>query len=93
VDDRRAVEARVQLASTLRLLDRPGEAVALLEELDLDALAPDRADWVRAFLALALAEAGDPAGAARTALEGLATHLTQYGAVVTRYAAELGADD
>jgi Tetratrico peptide repeat len=31
VDERRAVEARVQLASTLRLLGRPPEAVSVLE--------------------------------------------------------------
>lgn len=89
IDERRAVEARVQLASTLRLLGRPHEAVTVLDELDLSSLPPDRADWVRAFLALALADTGDAKAAARTALEGLSNHLTQYRAVVARYAAEL----
>jgi tetratricopeptide (TPR) repeat protein len=92
VDERRAVEARVQLASTLRLLGRPQEAVAVLEELDLSSLPLDRADWVRAFLALALADAGNPKAAARIALEGFSNHLTQYGAVVARYAADLSQD-
>lgn len=89
VDERRAVEARVQLASTLRLLGRAHEAVTVLGEIDLSSLPPDRADWVRAFLALALAGAGDPAAAARVALEALSSHLTQYRAAVARYAAEL----
>jgi hypothetical protein len=61
----------------------------VLEELDLSSLPSDRGDWVRTFLALALADAGNPKAVARTALEGLSNHLTQYRAVVTRYAAEL----
>ena len=85
LDPRRAVEAHVQLASTLRVLGRAGEAIDLLAEIDLETLPQDRADWVRAFRALALLDAGRPAEAGREALLALAPHLTQYGRVIVRY--------
>lgn len=81
--------ATVQLASTLRNLDRPQEAVELLRDLlaaDPDGpLAPD----ARAFAALALHDLGLHAEALREALVTLAPHLGRYGRAVTAYADEL----
>jgi Tetratrico peptide repeat len=87
-DSKRGVEARVQLASTLRLLGRAAEG---LDELpDSVGLTAEQRDWVAAFRALALLDAGCAEEAARTALGALSGHLTQYGSVVAGYAAGTG---
>ncbi|GAA2024848.1 tetratricopeptide repeat protein [Agromyces tropicus] len=84
---RARVEAHVQLASTLRNLGRPREALGLL-----DAIAPeagDLADPVAAFRALALASLGEADAAASVALVALAPHLPQYRRAVDAYARDL----
>ena len=82
-------QAIVQLASTLRNLDRPAEALILLR--DFLAAEPEHplADAARAFAALALFDDGMRADALREALAALAPHLLQYGRAVTAYAAAL----
>ncbi|WP_400998935.1 tetratricopeptide repeat protein [Agromyces sp. GXQ0307] len=84
---RARVEAHIQLASTIRNLGRPGESLALLDEVAGDA--GDLADAVAAFRALALASMGDEDAAASVALIALAPHLTQYRRAVEGYAREL----
>ncbi|MDR6970345.1 tetratricopeptide repeat protein [Leifsonia shinshuensis] len=85
-------QAIVQLASTLRNLDRSPEALALLR--DFLAAEPDHplADAARAFAALALFDDGMAADALREALEALVPHLPRYGRAVTAYAAALDDD-
>ncbi|MEY9953759.1 tetratricopeptide repeat protein [Leifsonia sp. EB34] len=85
-------QAIVQLASTLRNLGRPGDALALLR--DFLAAEPDHplADAARAFAALALFDDGLPADALRQALRALVPHLPQYGRAVEAYAAALDDD-
>lgn len=81
--------AIIQLASTLRNLDRADEAVDVLLLGFADQ--PDhplRAD-ADAFLAMALLAAGAPHAALETALHALAPHLKEYGPVVDRYADDL----
>lgn len=84
--------AVIQLASTLRNLDRPAEAVELLRDLLAarpdDPLAPD----ARAFAALALHDLGLHAEALRESLAALGPHLGRYGRAVAAYAAELDDD-
>ncbi|MEJ5913150.1 tetratricopeptide repeat protein [Pseudokineococcus sp. 1T1Z-3] len=83
--DRRA-QAVIQLASTLRLLGRPGEAVDLLEH-EPPPSGPDDLGGARAaFLALALADAGQGRRALETALTALAEHLPRYQRAVRHYA-------
>jgi tetratricopeptide (TPR) repeat protein len=80
--------ATIQYASTLRNLGRADEAVLLLtaerarasDELD---------DAVRAFLALALVDAGRPVEATGVALGALAPHLSRYTRSLAAYAAVL----
>ncbi|MEI5583004.1 MULTISPECIES: tetratricopeptide repeat protein [unclassified Agromyces] len=84
---RARVEAHIQLASTVRTLGRPGEALQLLEAVRADA--GDLADAVEAFRALALASSGRADAAASVALVALAPHLTQYRRAVEAYAREL----
>lgn len=81
--------ATIQLASTLRTLDRPQEAVELLRDL-LDARPDDPlvAD-AHAFAALALFDLGLHADALRESLTALSPHLGRYGRAVGAYAAEL----
>jgi len=81
--------ATIQLASTLRNLDRPEEAVELLR--DLLAARPDDplAADARAFAALALFDLGLHADALRESLTALSPHLRRYGRAVGAYAAEL----
>lgn len=89
LDGSERVQAHIQLASTLRNLGRPIEAIDLL-----DAIEPDSAelgDAVVAFRALALVDAGDARRAASEALAALAPHLPRYRVSVAGYAAELGA--
>ena len=82
-------QAVIQLASTLRNLDRTDEAIRMLRaELDRDPVSPLR-DEAAAFLALSLVSAGDPREAASVALSTLAPHLSRYRRSVASYAAEL----
>ena len=85
-------EAIVQLASTLRNLDRPAEALSLLR--DFLAAEPEHplADAARAFAALSLFDDGMRADALREALGALAPHLPRYARAVTAYAAALDDD-
>lgn len=81
--------AVIQLASTLRNLGRPDDAVALLrgtfgEGSDHPLRAP-----AAAFLALALSSRGDERAALAVALDALAQHLPEYGRSVRYYASEL----
>ena len=83
------VQAVIQLASTIRNLDRAEESLALLE-----AEAEGRADdeWtpaLAAFTALALAGLGRDREAAITALRGLIPSLPRYHRSVTAYTQEL----
>jgi len=81
--------ATIQLASTLRNLDRPQEAVELLRDL-LDARPDDPlAADAHAFAALALFDLGLHADALRESLTALSPHLGRYGRAVGAYAAEL----
>lgn len=81
--------ALIQLASTLRNLDRASEAVdVLLLGFADQPEHPLRAD-ADAFLALALLDAGAPRAALETALHALAPHLAEYGRVIDRYADDL----
>ncbi|MFJ3392315.1 tetratricopeptide repeat protein [Leifsonia aquatica] len=81
--------ATIQLASTLRTLDRPEEAVELLRDL-LDARPGDPlAADAHAFAALALFDLGLHADALRESLTALSPHLGRYGRAVGAYAAEL----
>jgi hypothetical protein len=82
---RRAV---IQLASSLRNLDRAAESIALLTP-ELDAGSDELDDAVRAFLALALVDAGREREAVALALTALAPHLPRYQRSVTNYASEL----
>jgi tetratricopeptide (TPR) repeat protein len=79
----------IQLASTLRNLGRPADAVELLRDFLAarpdDDLVPD----AHAFTALALYDLGLPAAGLREALTTLAPHLSRYGRALTAYAAEL----
>lgn len=83
---RARVEAHIQLASTVRNLGRPEEALVLLDGVRDDA--GDLADAVEAFRALALASSGRTDAAASVALVALAPHLTQYRRAVDAYARE-----
>ncbi|PRY70102.1 tetratricopeptide repeat protein [Glaciihabitans tibetensis] len=81
--------AVIQLASTLRNLGRPDEAITILQ----DGFAND-ADHrligsARAFLALCLADTGDERAAIAVALDALADHLAEYSGSVRAYAAQL----
>lgn len=82
-------QAIVQLASSLRNLDRPAEAISLLR--DFLGAEPEHplADAARAFVALCLFDDGMRADALREALSALAPHLPQYGRTITAYAAAL----
>lgn len=82
---RRAV---IQLASSLRNLDRAAESVALLSP-ELDAESDELDDAVRAFLALALVDTGREREAVALALTALAPHLPRYQRSLTNYASEL----
>ncbi|HVQ96191.1 MAG TPA: tetratricopeptide repeat protein [Mycobacteriales bacterium] len=81
-------QAVIQLASTLRNLERADESVALLTA-ELDAGSDELDDAVRAFLALALTSVGRDREAVAITLTALAGHLPRYRRAVTAYAAEL----
>ncbi|AAT88696.1 hypothetical protein ATY41_06840 [Leifsonia xyli subsp. xyli] len=82
-------QATIQLASTLRVLGRPEDALILLRELLTGHPGHELRDAVCAFAALALFDAGLPAEAVREALGALAAHLPLYRRAVTAYPAEL----
>lgn len=85
----RRTQAVIQLASTLRLLGRATEAVDLLDH-ETTTRARDDLDGARAaFLALALADAGQERRALATALTALTDHLPRYQRAVRHYAQEL----
>jgi hypothetical protein len=79
---RRAV---IQQASSLRNLGRPDDSVALLEA-ELAAGSDELDDAVRAFLALALADAGREREGLVLVLEALVPHLPRYRSSVANYA-------
>ncbi|WP_245953363.1 tetratricopeptide repeat protein [Arthrobacter silvisoli] len=86
LDDARRSQAWVQLASSLRNVGRPDEAIRLLEGFPGDGIIGDAPD---AFRALALFDAGRPGEALRVALAALAKTLPLYGGAVRRYADDL----
>lgn len=79
-------QAEIQLASSLRNVGRPDEAVRVLERVHPD-LAVGAAP--QAFLALALRDLGQHDRALAVALGALAGTLPQYSRAVSAYAAEL----
>ena len=81
------VQAHIQLASTIRNLGRPLEALALLDAIEPDS--GDLRDAVVAFRALALVDAGDARRAASEALAALAPHLPRYRVSLASYAVDL----
>jgi tetratricopeptide (TPR) repeat protein len=85
-------QAIVQLASTLRNLDRADESLALLRDFLLAEPGHPLADAAKAFAALALFDGGLHADALREALDALAPHLPQYRRSVEAYAAALDDD-
>jgi hypothetical protein len=89
LDAGRRPQALIQLASTLRNLGRPHEAVEVLE-LHLAEHPAD--EWTAAgaaFLALALVDCGRERDAASVALVALSESLPAYANAVRRYALEL----
>ncbi|WP_314148396.1 tetratricopeptide repeat protein [uncultured Leifsonia sp.] len=82
-------QAIIQLASTLRNLDRPEEALGMLRDLLQEHPGHELAGAAHAFAALALFDSGLPAAALREALDALAQRLPRYGRAVAAYAAEL----
>lgn len=81
-------QAVIQLASTLRNVGRPDEAVRLLAAEPVDT--GDGLDTaVRAFLALALASAGREREAVGVAVGALAVHVPRYRRSLAAYAADL----
>jgi Tetratrico peptide repeat len=81
------VQAHIQLASTIRNLGRPLEAIELLDTIEPES--GELRDAVVAFRALALVDAGDARRAASDALKALAPHLARYRVSLSAYAAEL----
>jgi tetratricopeptide (TPR) repeat protein len=82
-------QAIIQLASTLRNLDRPVEALGVLRDFLEAEPGHPLADAAHAFSALALFDDGMPADALREALLALQPHLSRYGRAITAYAAAL----
>ncbi|NYE20218.1 tetratricopeptide repeat protein [Microbacterium immunditiarum] len=89
LDDEHRPQAAIQLASTLRNLDRTDEAIRMLRaELDREPPSPLR-DEAAAFLALALVSAGHEREGASVALRALAPHLSRYRRSVLAYVDEI----
>ncbi|WP_084104492.1 tetratricopeptide repeat protein [Demequina sp. NBRC 110056] len=87
---RRRDEAVIQLASSLRNVGRPADALALLDSVAPgagDELGEDLAPAGQAFRALVLRDLGRGDEAVTVALTTLAPTLAQYGGAVARYAA------
>jgi tetratricopeptide (TPR) repeat protein len=89
LDAERHPQAVIQLASTLRSLGRPAEAVDLLNDLLAEHGSDEWTAPAAAFLALALASDGRERDAASVALYALADSLPVYSSAVRRYALEL----
>jgi tetratricopeptide (TPR) repeat protein len=83
LDDEKAHQVTIQLASTLRNLERYDEALELLDGLE----APELGDAPAFFRALVLHSAGRPAEALQAALTALAEHLPRYQRSARAYAA------
>ncbi len=81
--------AVIQLASTVRNLGRPAEAIDLLRASFDDHPDHELADAATAFEALALADMGDEREALVAVLRALAPHLRAYRRSVESYADEL----
>ncbi|GAA2750053.1 tetratricopeptide repeat protein [Amnibacterium kyonggiense] len=86
LDEEHEPQAVIQLASSLRNVGDVEEAVALLQTAGLTAWTGDAA---RAFLALALRDAGRPDEALQVALLALAPTLPRYTRAVRAYADDL----
>jgi len=86
LDAVRRPQAVIQLASTLRNLGRPGEAVELLNDLLAEHPGDEWTAPAAAFLALALASDGRERDAASVALYALGDTLPTYSDAVKRYA-------
>ncbi|MBH0129326.1 tetratricopeptide repeat protein [Salinibacterium sp. NK8237] len=84
--------AVIQLASTLRNLNRVDESIALLEQQLHEHPDDEWTGPTAAFLALALTTRGDPTLGASVALMALANYLPIYQRSVRGYAAELVAE-
>ncbi|WP_191283089.1 tetratricopeptide repeat protein [Pseudolysinimonas yzui] len=89
LDEPQHGQAVIQLASTVRNLGRPDEALALLREEFAGHQEHPLADAATAFAALALADLGTEREALVAVLRALAPHLPAYGRAVTAYADEL----
>ena len=81
--------AVIQLASSMRNVGRPQEAIDVLQGGFADDPDHPLADAARAFLSLCLLDTGDARAATAVALDALAAHLPQYSRSVRAYAAEL----
>jgi tetratricopeptide (TPR) repeat protein len=86
LDEEHEAQAVVQLASSLRNVGDPGAAIELLQSAGES---PTTGAATRAFLALALHDAGQTAQALQVALLALAPTLPLYGRAVSRYATAL----
>ena len=90
VDVYRTVCAHVQLASTLRNLERYQEAVSLLDAAQQLDLSPDQRNWVRTFQLLCNLSMGLDVADSKSELSALIPILTKYQISVTRFAKEFG---
>lgn len=81
--------ASIQMASSLRNLGQPEEAVAVLSAED-ERGEDELSTAVRAFQALALSDLGQDRAALSLALSALSKHLPRYNASLLRYALKLG---
>ena len=90
VDVYRTVCAHVQLASTLRNLERYQEAVSLLDAAQKLNLSPDQLNWVRTFRLLCNLSLGIDVANSKSELSALIPILTKYQISVTRFAKEFG---
>ena len=86
LDPVRLPQAVIQLGSTLRILGRPDDAIAVLADWLEESPDHPLADSARAFLALAFVSAGHPSEGAALAIHTLAPYLPQYSGAVGRYA-------
>lgn len=87
-DDRRR-QAVIQLASSLRNIGAAEESVTLLRAEQARG-SDDLDDALSGFLALALADAGQPQAALAEALLALSGHLKRYRRSLSNYAQEIG---
>jgi hypothetical protein len=83
------VQAIIQLASTIRNLDRAEESLALLESEAADRPVDEWTPALAAFIALTLASLGRDRDALVAALRGLTPSLPRYHRSVTNYTQEL----